>query len=661
LKLLGIALAAILATVVPARAQSDWAQDLFRGMHNKPAPVPASLEPSKPRAGKGTRQSPASDAERDQEAQDAKDAKDAKKENVFVRPELPPGKGPWTWRILKTEWSQEDERGFEAFIVAIGESDCKTVHECMTSPLANPLFHRSNPPYAELRADCADLPGFLRGYYAWKNNLPFSFSIKYGAHPRAPGNRNGVTGNQITERYDIIGPGPDGRLALPVIGQYVSTEHFRVPPAYAGKLLPDYYPVKLTRESIRPGTVIFDPDGHVAVVYKVSDNGLIHYIDAHPDNSLTRGIYGRDYARALPEMGAGFKRWRPQSLKGATRSPDGTLIGGRIELKRDSELADWSDEQFYGNVAPRPKLWSDGKFEIGGRELDYYDYLRVSLAGAGFKYDPLEETRTRMRSLCEDLKERVAAVDLAVRAGYPRKPQPPRLPNNIYATTGEWEVYSTPSRDARLKTSFEELRDEIERFLDMSREDASLLNYSGKDLRASLRHIYETEAAECTFSYTRTNGALRQMNFTEAMHRLFRMSFDPYHCVELRWGASSTEELSTCQDGADKRAWYQAQERLRNQTVRTYGEPMGWTLAQLQDPKADIGTTDVPDIDVVKLLDREEGADSAASASPAKPAAVASRARGGRRPPTSSGNRPSGQHGARTGSHRLLVPTGHSP
>ena len=39
-----------------------------------------------------------------------------------------------------------------------------------------------------------------------------------------------------------------------------------------------------------------------------------------------RGIYGRDFARADPGMGAGFKRWRPQELKGARRSADGTLM-----------------------------------------------------------------------------------------------------------------------------------------------------------------------------------------------------------------------------------------------------------------------------------------------------------------------------------------------
>lgn len=589
--------AVLWAATVPVEAQTDWADQIFRESANAGGAGSAKAQKAalaRPGPGKSVDKSEA-----------------AKKALLHVRPSLPPGKDPaWQWQIKKASWSAEDHRGFEEFIRAIGESECKTVHECITSPAANPRYHTSNPPNYPFRADCADLPYFLRAYYAWKNDLPYSFSVKYSWH-RAPANPPNVTGNQIIDRFDIVGPGPDARRALPAISQFVSSEHFRIPPGYTGQQLPDYYPVRLTRESIRAGTVIFDPDGHLAIVYKISADGLIHYIDAHPDNSLTRGIYGRDFARALPQMGAGFKRWRPQELVGATQAADGTLVGGKIVLKPDAELADWSDEQFYGTEQPRPKLWSEGKFVINGAETDYYDYLRVKLAGPGFKYDPVVEVRTRMRQLCDDLKERVDAVSLAVRAGYPRRPQPAKLPQNIYATSGDWEVYSTPSRDARLKTSFEELRDEVVRFIGMFGAHSALLNYAGSDLRADLKAIYAQESRACTFSYAKTDGTPKSLTFAEAMRRLFKMSFDPYHCVELRWGADSAEELATCPDAADKRAWYKAEDRLRNQLTRTYGEPMGFTLAQLQNQDADIGIADVPDIDIEKALDADPATDAA--------------------------------------------------
>ena len=60
--------------------------------------------------------------------------------------------------------------------------------------------------------------------------------------------------------------------------------------------------------------------------------------------------------------------------------------------------------------------------------------------------------------------------------------EPERLPVNIYGTEGDWEDYSTPSRDARLKTAFKELRDAAERFMTLYRAHDPRLIYHGSDL-----------------------------------------------------------------------------------------------------------------------------------------------------------------------------------
>ena len=62
------------------------------------------------------------------------------------------------------------------------------------------------------------------------------------------------------------------------------------------------------------------------------------------------------------------------------------------------------------------------------------------------------------------------------------------------------------------------------------------------------------------------------------------MSFDPYQCVERRWGATDPRELATCPDGATKRAWYAAEQNLRNQIDRTYEAEMDFTLDELGRP-----------------------------------------------------------------------------
>ena len=579
--------AAGLLTVGSARAEEAWMRDAFKS---------AAAEPlaAKKQSG-GDKGSPKATGDATAKAKE----KEAQKK---LRPDLKPGRPPWQWRITKAAWDSEDDSGYEDFIRTIGESDCTTVHACLTSATANPRFHLRQPRTMSFFADCADLPFILRGYYAWQSGLPFSFSVRLGTHVKTPGHASRLRGTQVIDRYDIVGPGPDPRLALPAIYQFVSSEHFRTPPAYVGKMLADHYPVSISRESIRPGTVIFDPDGHIAVVYKVTEDGRIHYIDAHPDNSLTRGIFNREFSRAEPPMGAGFKRWRPQRLEGAKNAPDGSLIGGRIVLTADRDLKDWSDEQFFGTQAPRPDDWKNSVFEVAGLKVDYHDFVRMRLAGPDFKYEPLGETRSMLRQLCTELKYRVTAVELATKAGFDRRPQPDRLPDNIYATKGDWEVYSTPSRDARIRTAFEETRDEIYRFLKLNKDGSGILNYTGQSLRAELLAIYREEAAACSITYTKSDGAAVTLGFDELKRRLYNMSFDPYHCIELRWGADDAAELASCQDSKVKRDWYEAEARLRNQLVRTYGEKMGWSLAQLQDLTADIGISDPPDIDPLNVL-----------------------------------------------------------
>jgi hypothetical protein len=301
-------------------------------------------------------------------------------------------------------------------------------------------------------------------------------------------------------------------------------------------------------------------------------------------------------------MGAGFKRWRPLTLVDARREAYGHLQGERISLGTDASIPDWSDEQYFGTGPVKPRNWRDGKFVLDGETLDYYDYTRKRLARIGFKYNPLDETRAMVRALCQDAKYRVDAVDVAITAGIHLRPQPSRLPLNIYGTEGDWEVYSTPSRDARLKTAFKELRDEIAKFLSLSMQDRTKLDYAGHDLKGDLRKVYLEEAAACNFNYTKSDGSTVRLDFHELVKRLFKLSFDPYHCVERRWGATSSAELGSCVDNADKRAWYDAEQRLRNQINRTYDTRMNFTLIQLQQRATGSGIDQAPEIGVIDLL-----------------------------------------------------------
>ena len=188
-----------------------------------------------------------------------------------------------------------------------------------------------------------------------------------------------------------------------------------------------------------------------------------------------------------------------------------------------------------------------------------------------------------------------------------KRPQPERLPNNIYGTDGDWETYSTPSRDARLKTAFKELRDEVARFLALAAAGSDRLAYAGEDIRRDIREVYLQETSACSIAYARSDGSEKQLGFAEVARRLFALSFDPHHCAERRWGAQDAEELATCPDGADKRAWYDAERRLRNQPDRTYDVRMGFSLADLRKGVPGSGIDAPPGIDVLALLGDADG------------------------------------------------------
>jgi hypothetical protein len=205
-----------------------------------------------------------------------------------------------------------------------------------------------------------------------------------------------------------------------------------------------------------------------------------------------------------------------------------------------------------------------------------------------------------MRSICNDLKDRVQAIDLAVKDGIDRKPQPAHLPDNIYtANSPEWEAYASPSRDARLKAAFAQLYIDLQKMIFLYNQRDPRIVYDGLFLKQDLEKIYEQEAAACSITYNNSRGEPVTLGFDDVAQRLFRLDFDPYHCVERRWGATGAEAAS-CTDDAVKTRWYDAEKKLRNSADRDYAAHMGFDVGQLE--KASFAGADTPPTTDVKGL-----------------------------------------------------------
>jgi hypothetical protein len=504
--------------------------------------------------------------------------------------------------IRYDHWTEADERNYGEFITAIGESGCHTVNGCLHGT-GNP-FRASDPEGIVFHSDCADLPYVLRAYFAWKRGLPFSYESAVEPRGHTRDIRYTPNGNSVVERKDVLTGSVSGYELLDEVRDIISSASYRIHPDLDAPNEPDLYSPAINAKSVRPGTMIYDPNGHVATIYKIDSDGRINYIDAHPDNSVTRGFYDERFVRSRPGMGAGFKNWRPIRLIDATRRSDGVYLGGRVVLTANKDIADYSEEQFYG-TGKRPDedgAWANGSFMLNSEYLEYYDWVRARLAGGRLEFDPVKEVRDMVESNCNDLHYRADAVTLSLAAGIQNQPQPERLPANIYGTEGDWETYSSPSRDARLKTAFKELRDQTERFVKMYQKGDAKLVYKGTDLVGDLIAVYDREAATCHISYARTDNSPVTLSYDDARRRLFLMSFDPYQCVERRWGATDPKELATCHDGANKQAWYIAEQNLRNQLDRAYDAQMDFTLDELKTPGPGKGVASPPDIDVRAYL-----------------------------------------------------------
>ncbi|MDE3114829.1 MAG: hypothetical protein KGL26_04430, partial [Pseudomonadota bacterium] len=187
------------------------------------------------------------------------------------------------YEIRYDHWSAADERGFGEFLRSLGDSNCRTVNSCLHGP-GNP-FRASDPDDAVFRSDCADLPYILRAYYAWKRGLPFSYESEVEPRGASRDIRYTPSGNEVTARHDVLSGSTTGYALLETLRDAVSSATYRIHPDLETPDEPDFYSPALKPGAIRPGTVIYDPNGHLATVYRIDPDGRIYYLDAHPDES----------------------------------------------------------------------------------------------------------------------------------------------------------------------------------------------------------------------------------------------------------------------------------------------------------------------------------------------------------------------------------------
>ena len=494
---------------------------------------------------------------------------------IAVRGDQPPrlSKTEGSLWPLRNTWNCSTENLYSAWIEKLFDDPLeaapswKALHEVLRDRSRNFLFNHLSLGEDQMgliiRPDCADLPYFLRAYFAFKMGLPFGY-----AKCSRGGGGNGPTCHAwwniqkeepapVPVEQNIASRSLMGMLPPPA-PRPVSTAPPKRPPGlaasfghYVGTTVADgvhsgsartalsdentdYYPVPLTQDTLRPGTIFADPYGHVLVIARrvaqsEGEAGVILAVDGQPDGTVARKRFWRGnflFAQDHALGGPGFKRFRP-----IVRDKNGGLRRlSNAEIANDPQYGDFSLDQ--------AKLGID----------DFYDRMDDVMSPSPL--DPLRAMKEAITSLEEQVKTRVTSVENG------RKYQSSgrgdaEMPDGatIFETTGAWEDFATPSRDLRLLIAMDVVRGFPERVARRPERYAMPSGKSVADVKAELESVLASELAARKFSYPRSDGSAWTLALKDVLERAtdLEMAYNLNDCVELRWGApEKSEEASTC-------------------------------------------------------------------------------------------------------------------
>ena len=474
----------------------------------------------------------------------------------------PPKDGVWPARAA---WTRSLENVYSAWIEALFDApddeqpSWSALHEVLRDPKRNLLFDHlgsgedSTKAAPVIRPDCADLPYFLRAYFAWKLRLPFGLAeCNRGGGGAPPSCRGLITNEDLDERAEA--KKKDGAVATFgafLRGTLADKAHSGSARTPFDEEASDYYPVKLTWESLRPGTVYADPYGHILLIAKrlpqtAERGGVLYAVDGQPDGTVARKRFWRGnflYATQRELGGPGFKHFRPVVRRG------GQLV--RLE---------------YAAIAASPEY---GDLSREAEKLDvegFYDAMDDVLSPRPL--DPERAMRETIDALDEQVRTRVQSIENG-RKWLEKGTGPVPMPEGpeIFETMGPWEDFSTPSRDLRLLIAIDVVRGFPARVARRPHRYAMPAGKGPKEVEADLAKILDRELSSRSIKYTRTDGSSFELTIAEVLARssAFEMTYNPNDCVELRWGApAGSEEASTC------RARAPADQKARMETYRAW-------------------------------------------------------------------------------------------
>jgi hypothetical protein len=500
---------------------------------------------------------------------------------IAVRADKPPAPSATLGSVwpLRNTWNRATENLFSAWIEKLFDDPIDAtpswpaLHDVLRDRSRNVLFNHlglgEDEKKVVLRPDCADFPYFLRAYFAFKMGLPFGYSKCTrggGGQPPKCVAWSSIFTPSPPEQQNAPGPASPAATTRPglvsTFGRYLQTVadavHSGTGRTLASDDNTDYYPVPLTRETLRPGTIYADPYGHILmIVQRVPQSegaaGIILAVDGQPDGTIARKRFWRGnflFAQERALGSAGFKRFRPIMREGS-----GALRRlSNAEIEKHPQYGDFSLDQSRLGVE------------------DFYD--RMDDVMSPEPLDPMRALEDAITSLEEQVKVRVTSVENGRKFQNSGKGEA-SMPDGaaIFETIGAWEDFSTPSRDLRLLIAIDVVRGFPERVARRPERYAMPTDRSSAQVKDELQRVLAADLPARKFSYTRSDGSAWTLTLQDVFERAgdLEMAYNPNDCVELRWGApDKSAEAATCRRHASSaqrakmtkvRAWFHERRR----------------------------------------------------------------------------------------------------
>ncbi len=434
---------------------------------------------------------------------------------------------------LHGSWNRATENLYSAWIAKLfdapldAQPSWRAWHEVLRDQSRNVLFNYfglgEDKVSQSLRPDCADFVYFLRAYFAFKMGLPFGYSNcsrgTGGAPPKcyewfdtlhpdiirpAPPPEQNVASlvppppapvtlfqgwfsrsQPVAPLQPLAPPKPPAPKHLGLVGNFgeylravSDVVHSGSARTAANSDKSDFYPVPLTQEALRPGTVYADPYGHVLmIVQRVPElngtAGVYLAVDAEPDGTVTRKRFWRGNFLFVhdPALGGpGFKHFRP-----IVREKSGLRQLTNAEIAKNPQYGDFSLQQAQLDAE------------------DFYD--RMDEVMSPDPLDPRGALAAAVEALEEQVKTRVTAVENGRKyqssaRGDTAMPDGP----SIFETSGAWEDYSTPARDLRLLIAIDVVRNFPDRVTRRPERYAMQKGSTPEAVKADLQSVLAKEA-----------------------------------------------------------------------------------------------------------------------------------------------------------------------